>query len=82
MAVESVSVNIVSSVDKFLQIAVDLVAALKSGKSPEAAVVSVLPEAVTALSGLGDLKTDIADRKDLETTVALKLAAIIDVLVP
>lgn len=80
MSVQPVTVNIVSSVDNFLAIVVGVAADVKAGKSVAQVVSDAVGPLVTALSGLADLKADVADRKDLEVTVALKLAALVNVL--
>jgi hypothetical protein len=73
-------VNIVSSVDNILALLVDVVADVKAGKAPATVVSEAVPGFVKALSGLGELSSDVAHRKDLEVTVALRLAEVVNVL--
>lgn len=80
MSIQPRQVNIVTSVDNFLGLAVGLVADVKAGKNVAQIVADAVPAFVTALAGIGDLKSDVLDRKDLEVTVALRLAEIVNVL--
>lgn len=74
-------VNIVTSVDNFLAVLVSVAKDAKAGKTPAQVAADALPALVQALAGIGDLSKDFADRKDLEVTVALKLAELTDILV-
>lgn len=81
MSVKQVQVNVVTSVDNFLALVQTVAADVKGGKSPSAVVADATPALVTALESMGDLAADVADRKDLETTVALRLAGLVNVFV-
>lgn len=81
MSVKQVQVNVVTSVDNFLALVQGVVADVKAGKSPATVVSDAVPQLVSALGSVGDLSADVADRKDLETTVALRLAGMVNALV-
>lgn len=80
MSVKAVQVNVVTSVDAFLALVVTVVADVKAGKPAATVVADAVPQFVSALSGVGDLAGDVAHRAELENTVALKLATLVDVL--
>lgn len=82
MSVVAKQVNVVSSVDSFLALVLGVVADVKAGKAPATVVSDAIPALVTALAGVGDLAKDVADRKDLEVTVALRLSEMVNVLAP
>ena len=82
MSVQPRQVNIVTSVDNVLGLVVGLIVDVKAGKNVAQIVADVVPAFVQALAGIGDIKADVLDRKDLEVTVALALAEIVNVLAP
>jgi hypothetical protein len=82
MSVKAVQVNVVTSVDNFLALVESVVADVKAGKAPATVVADAVPELVTALASVGDLAGDVANKKALETTVALRLANLVNILAP
>jgi len=82
MSVAQKTVSYCTEVDNLLGLVTGAVGEVKSGKSVTQVVEDMIPSFVAALQGLGDLKTEVADRKDLEATVALKLAELVNVFVP
>ncbi len=82
MSVHSKTVNVCGEVDSLLSFVVGVVKDVKAGKSASDVVADAVPALVAALTGLGDLKSELADRKDVEATVALKVAELVNVFVP
>ena len=81
MSVVSQQVNVCSEVQALLGVVVGLVTDVKAGKSAAQCVTDAVPGLVSALGGLSGLQADLADHKDLEVTVALQMAALINVFV-
>jgi ABC-type transporter Mla subunit MlaD len=80
MSVKTVESQVVTSVDNFLALVNGVVGDVKSGKPVATVVGDAVPELVAALASLGDVAADIADRKDLLTTIALRLAELANLL--
>jgi precorrin-4 methylase len=80
MAVAQRTINIVTSVDNLLAVVVGIIVDVKAGKAPLAVVTDAVPSLVAALGTLNDLSADVADRTDLETTVAVRLAQVVSIL--
>lgn len=82
MSVVAKQVNVVSSVDGLLALVVGVIKDVQAGKTPAQVVADAVPALVSALSGLGDLKADVVDKKDVEVTVALRIAEVVNALAP
>lgn len=80
MSIVQKQVNVCSEVDTLLGVIITVVSDVKAGKAPGQVVGDVVPNLVAALTGLGELKIELADKKDLEATVALRLAELVSLL--
>jgi len=81
MAVVQTTVNTVSSVGNILSLVVGVMSDALTGKSAAQIMSDATPAFVSALEGLGDLKSDVANHADLENTVALAMAQVSSLLI-
>lgn len=81
MSVVAKQVNVCTEVDTLLGVLTTAVKDVKAGKGPGEVVSDLVPGLVTALTGVGQLASEVKDRPDLERTVALKVCDLVDALV-
>lgn len=80
MGIAQKQVSYCTEVDSLLAIVVSVVKDVKEGKAPAVVLGDVMPYLVKALAGVGELKTESLALKELEVTVAMKLAELVAVL--
>lgn len=76
MAIATKTVSYCVEMDALLNVILEGVKEVKAGKAATVIVIDMIPVLVGALSGLSQLSSEIADKKDLEMTVAIKVAQI------
>jgi hypothetical protein len=80
MSVKVVEVDVISSLDNFLMLALGIAQDLKAGKTVAAILADAVPALEVALQNMGDFSADLANKAALENTIALKLAQFVQAL--
>jgi hypothetical protein len=81
MGLSQKTVTVCTEIDTLLSVLTTAIADVKSGKNAAQIFADIEPKFVGALTGIGELKAEVADRKDLERTIALKGCDLIDAVV-